>query len=229
VIAFTSAAEARVERTSRSQLGPLADYDRKQPMTPTHEPQRTTSARVRRQGRATPYAELLRGIDHPDLCRRPVVCVVVALFSGVKAGWSAAFGAFLVIAFFTVSLVVMKRTAHLAPTTVMAIVMVTYTAKVLALGSCRASGNGSPSRATTSSATRSQRRDIIGAKDFKQFLPLLFTLFTLILFNNLMGILPFVQYPTMSRIAFPIVLTLIVYITYHTVGDQAGSTASSAT
>ena len=28
----------------------------------------------------------------------------------------------------------MKRTAHLAPTTVMAIVMVTYTAKVLALG-----------------------------------------------------------------------------------------------
>ena len=60
-------------------------------------------------------------------------------------------------------------------------------------------------------------RDVIGAKDFKQFVPLLFTLFTLILFNNVMGVLPFVQFPTMSRIAFPIVLTLVVYIVYHTV------------
>jgi F-type H+-transporting ATPase subunit a len=60
-------------------------------------------------------------------------------------------------------------------------------------------------------------RDVIGAKDFKQFIPLLMTLFTLILFNNVMGVLPFVQFPTMSRIAFPIVLTLIVYIVYHTV------------
>jgi F-type H+-transporting ATPase subunit a len=60
-------------------------------------------------------------------------------------------------------------------------------------------------------------RDVIGAKDFKPFIPLLMTLFTLILFNNVMGVLPFVQFPTMSRIAFPIVLTLIVYIVYHTV------------
>ena len=60
-------------------------------------------------------------------------------------------------------------------------------------------------------------RDIIGAKDFKPFLPLLLTLFTLILFNNVMGVMPFVQFPSMSRIAFPIVLTLIVYIVYHAV------------
>ena len=60
-------------------------------------------------------------------------------------------------------------------------------------------------------------RDVIGAKDFLQFLPLLLTLFTLILFNNIMGVLPFVQFPSMSRIAFPIVLTLVVYIVYHTV------------
>ena len=60
-------------------------------------------------------------------------------------------------------------------------------------------------------------RDVIGAKDFRQFVPLLFTLFTLILFNNVMGVMPFVQFPTFSRIAFPIVLTLIVYIVYHTV------------
>lgn len=61
-------------------------------------------------------------------------------------------------------------------------------------------------------------RDVIGTKDFKPFLPLLFTLFTLILVNNVAGIIPFIQYPTMSRIAFPIVLTLVVYITYHVVG-----------
>ncbi|MBK9476538.1 MAG: F0F1 ATP synthase subunit A [Tetrasphaera sp.] len=60
-------------------------------------------------------------------------------------------------------------------------------------------------------------RDIIGAKDFKPFLPLLLTVFTMILFNNVMGIFPFVQFPTMSRIAFPIVLTAIIYITYHAV------------
>jgi F-type H+-transporting ATPase subunit a len=60
-------------------------------------------------------------------------------------------------------------------------------------------------------------RDVIGAKDFRPYVPLLFTLFTLILFNNVMGVLPFVQFPTFSRIAFPIVLTLIVYVVYHTV------------
>ena len=60
-------------------------------------------------------------------------------------------------------------------------------------------------------------RDVIGAKDFRPYIPLLMTLFTLILFNNVMGVLPFVQFPTFSRIAFPIVLTLIVYVVYHTV------------
>ena len=62
-------------------------------------------------------------------------------------------------------------------------------------------------------------RDIIGSKDFLQFVPLLFTLFTLILVNNVFGIIPFVQYPTFSRLGFPIVLTVIVYLTYHAVGD----------
>jgi F-type H+-transporting ATPase subunit a len=61
-------------------------------------------------------------------------------------------------------------------------------------------------------------RDIIGSKDFLQFLPLLFTLFTLILVNNVFGIVPFVQYPTFSRLGFPLVLTVIVYLTYHAVG-----------
>jgi F-type H+-transporting ATPase subunit a len=61
-------------------------------------------------------------------------------------------------------------------------------------------------------------RDIIGSKDFLRFLPLLFTLFTLILTNNVFGIVPFIQYPTFSRLGFPLVLTVIVYLTYHYVG-----------
>ncbi|MCI1261695.1 MAG: F0F1 ATP synthase subunit A [Tetrasphaera jenkinsii] len=64
-------------------------------------------------------------------------------------------------------------------------------------------------------------RDVIGTKDFRRFLPLLFTLFTLILVNNIAGIIPFVQYPTTSRIAFPIVLTLVVYVVYHVVGIRS--------
>jgi F-type H+-transporting ATPase subunit a len=47
--------------------------------------------------------------------------------------------------------------------------------------------------------------------------PFLFTLFTLILLNNVAGIIPFVQYPTFSRLGFPIVLTLIVYVVYNVV------------
>lgn len=61
-------------------------------------------------------------------------------------------------------------------------------------------------------------RDVIGSKDFLPFVPLLMTMFSMILVNNLFGILPFVQFPTFSRIAFPIVLTAIVYVVYHVVG-----------
>lgn len=61
-------------------------------------------------------------------------------------------------------------------------------------------------------------RDVIGHKDFLPFVPFLFTLFSFILLNNLFGIIPFIQFPTMSRIAFPIMLTAIVYVLYHAVG-----------
>ena len=58
-------------------------------------------------------------------------------------------------------------------------------------------------------------KDVIGSHDFLKFVPLLFTMFTLILVNNLFGIIPPIQYPTMSRIGFPMALTLIVYVVYH--------------
>jgi F-type H+-transporting ATPase subunit a len=61
-------------------------------------------------------------------------------------------------------------------------------------------------------------RDIIGSKDFLRFVPLLFSMFVLILVNNLFGVIPPVQFPTMSRIGFPIALTAVVYVTYHFIG-----------
>jgi F-type H+-transporting ATPase subunit a len=61
-------------------------------------------------------------------------------------------------------------------------------------------------------------RDIIGSREFLGYVPFLFTLFAFILVNNLFGIIPLVQFPTLSRIGFPIALTLIVYVVYHTVG-----------
>jgi F-type H+-transporting ATPase subunit a len=61
-------------------------------------------------------------------------------------------------------------------------------------------------------------RDIIGSHDFLRFVPLLFSLFAMILVNNLFGIVPVIQYPTMGRIGFPIALTLVVFVIYHAVG-----------
>jgi F-type H+-transporting ATPase subunit a len=61
-------------------------------------------------------------------------------------------------------------------------------------------------------------RDVIGSHDFLKFVPLLFSMFVLILLNNLFGVVPPFLFPTMSRIAFPIALTLVVYVTYHVVG-----------
>lgn len=61
-------------------------------------------------------------------------------------------------------------------------------------------------------------RDIIGSRDFLRFVPLLFTMFVLILVNNLFGVLPPVQFPTMGRIGVPAALTLFVFVLYHWLG-----------
>jgi F-type H+-transporting ATPase subunit a len=63
-------------------------------------------------------------------------------------------------------------------------------------------------------------RDIIGSKDFRRFVPLLFAMFVLILANNWVGIIPPIQLPTFGRIGFPIALTLVVYAVYHWIGVQ---------
>jgi F-type H+-transporting ATPase subunit a len=61
-------------------------------------------------------------------------------------------------------------------------------------------------------------RDMIGSRDFMRFVPFLFALFVFILLNNLFGIIPPFQNPTMARVAFPIALTLVVYVVYHWIG-----------
>lgn len=57
-------------------------------------------------------------------------------------------------------------------------------------------------------------RDIIGPRDFLKWVPLLFALFLTILLNNLMGIVPIAQFPTMSRFGFDVALSLVVYVIY---------------
>ena len=61
-------------------------------------------------------------------------------------------------------------------------------------------------------------RDIIGSHDFLRFVPLLFSMFVLIVVNNLFGVIPPVQFPTMSRYGFPVALMLVVFVLYHVLG-----------
>jgi F-type H+-transporting ATPase subunit a len=61
-------------------------------------------------------------------------------------------------------------------------------------------------------------KDMIGTKDFLRFVPLLFSMFVLILFSNWLGVIPPFQMPTFARIGFPIALTLFVYVVYHWIG-----------
>lgn len=67
-------------------------------------------------------------------------------------------------------------------------------------------------------ARNTMARDQIGGAEFRPFIPLVLGLFSFVLVNNLFGIIPFFQFPTMSRIGFPIALALFVYVFYHYAG-----------
>jgi F-type H+-transporting ATPase subunit a len=58
---------------------------------------------------------------------------------------------------------------------------------------------------------------MIGPEGMK-FLPLLATFFFFILLGNLLEVTPFIMFPLNSRLAFPIVLALISWVTYNAVG-----------
>lgn len=60
-------------------------------------------------------------------------------------------------------------------------------------------------------------RDVIG-HDYQKFVAYLTALFCFILVNNIFGIVPVVQFPSMSRIGFPIVLAVIAWLIYNYLG-----------
>jgi F-type H+-transporting ATPase subunit a len=61
-------------------------------------------------------------------------------------------------------------------------------------------------------------RDIIGERDFRPFVPLLFTFFFFILVNNLFGSIPLLQLPSLSHPGSAYVLAGIAYVTWIVMG-----------
>lgn len=60
-------------------------------------------------------------------------------------------------------------------------------------------------------------KDIIG-HEFMRFVPYLFTLFVFILTNNIFGIVPLLQFPTMSHVSFAYVLAIFTFVIFHYIG-----------
>jgi ATP synthase protein I len=84
-------------------------------------------------GPQDPYAALLRGAFVPTAIVA-LGCVVVAAVVSAAALYGAALAAVVVLAFFSTSLVIMRRTARSAPQNVMAVALVTYITKIGLLG-----------------------------------------------------------------------------------------------
>lgn len=61
-------------------------------------------------------------------------------------------------------------------------------------------------------------RDSIGSADFMKFVPYLFSLFLFILVNNYFGVIPFLQFPSFSRISYVYGLAALAWIIYNGVG-----------
>jgi F-type H+-transporting ATPase subunit a len=61
-------------------------------------------------------------------------------------------------------------------------------------------------------------RDIIGSHDFMRFVPYLVTLFFFILVNNFFGSIPFIQFPTLSRVGMVYALAGMSWVIYNAVG-----------
>ena len=56
--------------------------------------------------------------------------------------------------------------------------------------------------------------DLLGKKDGKRFLPILTTMFFMILFMNLTGVIPFLNIAGTSVVAVPLVLAIVAYVTF---------------
>jgi F-type H+-transporting ATPase subunit a len=56
--------------------------------------------------------------------------------------------------------------------------------------------------------------DLLGKKDGKRFLPLLTTIFFMVLFMNLTGVIPFLNIAGTSVIGVPLVLAVVAYVVF---------------
>ncbi|WP_238385277.1 F0F1 ATP synthase subunit A [Nesterenkonia muleiensis] len=66
-------------------------------------------------------------------------------------------------------------------------------------------------------------RDILGEKHFKPWVPLLFTVFFFVLFNNIFGAIPFLQMPTFSHAGPAYAMAAIIWITWVVLGFRLHS------
>ncbi len=57
--------------------------------------------------------------------------------------------------------------------------------------------------------------------DGKKYMPFLTTIFFFILFSNITEVIPFIQFPANSRMAFPATLALVVWVIYNFVGVRS--------
>jgi F-type H+-transporting ATPase subunit a len=61
-------------------------------------------------------------------------------------------------------------------------------------------------------------RDSIGTHDFMRFVPYLFSLFLFVFVNNYYGVIPFLQFPSFSRISYVYGLAALTWLVYNGVG-----------
>lgn len=61
-------------------------------------------------------------------------------------------------------------------------------------------------------------RDNIGSHDYLKYTPYLFTIFLFVLVNNFFGVIPIIQFPSMSKFAFPVALALVTWLIYNIAG-----------
>ena len=61
-------------------------------------------------------------------------------------------------------------------------------------------------------------RDTIGSHDYMKFVPYLFAVFTFVLINNFYGVIPLLQFPSMSHIGYPAALAIITWLVYNVCG-----------
>jgi F-type H+-transporting ATPase subunit a len=61
-------------------------------------------------------------------------------------------------------------------------------------------------------------RDVIGSEHFMRFVPYLVTLFFFLLVNNVFGLVPVIQFPTMSRVGYAYALAFLTWVIFNAVG-----------